>query len=790
MSLDEKLGKDPAPAAIRYLVLLSALTCAITAITFLPEISGASTQEQNFYQSAIPGFTFFCGVSMVEWLALRRSRKMVSNIANVIPFVGPYGFTLVVEFVKILALFYATNMYVQQVDGASSSAFFLHQLTSIAIIFMVVITKVARERLEQLAEKNISKTMLNLLPTLLVIALFLGTYAVEIAGLGTPRQRNKFGSYTEKDIEWSMFNTPTWDATYILENLLDQFTAGLSMPDVPLFNVTSDQSDPQDPIVYWRLSSLESYEYTGKPPYTTDWNPTDSVKRVLSPDPVVPNTTYSHIISPSERTASFTVKLPLNHSDSVADVTIHPSFSNYLPTTWNGYKGSYISSNSFNLIGADGQPLSPTTTQAREIFPNAFASDLLGMDANIRVDETSDEEGVFEYTMDYLSPNIQMAAAFSLLRNESEYLRCVDATTWAAIKSLYLQLPNTQAEMPSQIYVETQGGLIYPIFNNYSDWAPTVVSTAVNWNLSTQTVFGQAYSNMQKLGNQSVYTFDEQMWLGMQTGTMDHPQQYEDYNEWFLNRQSGVSLHFASAYATIMRLQNIPSRVVIGYIGGNDSADYYPNRVITSRFLHAWAEVLVPIDTIPLLPGGERLEWISFDPLLSYLASRYGISLPQDIVPTSSEEQTTTIRPDYDLEGRGIAQAYIDDADFRDNGSGDWIIQRVTLNYTGLTPSPYTLYDGDHVNLSIRLITIPSVNTWLPYQGAKIEFYYGILGENKTGTFLDNDTTNSQGVATIEFDIDTAKLGVRTIYFYAEVVGLGTQQPRAGISLPYEIKFF
>jgi hypothetical protein len=682
-------------------------------------------------------------------------------------------------------------MYVQQVDGASSSAFFLHQLTSIAIIFMLVISKVARERLEQLAERNVSKTMLNLLPTLLVLALFLGTYAVEIAGLGTPRQRSKFGSYTEKEIDWSMFNTPTWDATYILENLLDQFTAGLRTPDIPLFNVTSDQSDPQDPIVYWRLGSLESYEYTGKPPYTTDWNPTDSVKRVLSPDPVEPNITYSHIISPSERTASFTVKLPLNYSDSVADVTVHPSFSNYLPSTWNGYKGSYISSNSFNLIGADGQPLSPTTTQAREIFPNAFESDLLGMDANIRVDETSDEEGVFEYTMDYLSPNIQMTAAFSLTRNESEYLRCVDATTWDAIKSLYLQFPNTQAEMPSPIYVETQGGLITPTFNNYSDWAPTVTSTAAAWNLPTQTVFGQAYSNMQKLGNQSLYTFDEQMWLGTQTGaTMAHPEPYEDYNEWFLNRGSGVSLHFASAYATIMRLQNIPSRVVIGYIGGNDSAGYYPDRVITSRFLHAWAEVLVPIDTIPLLPGGERVEWLSFDPLLSYLASQYGIDLPQDIIPTSSEEQTTTIRPDYDLEGRGIAQAFIDDADFRDNGSGDWIIQRVTVNYTGLLPSPYTLYDGDHINLSIRLITIPSVNTWLPYQGATIAFYYGILGENKTGTPLENGTTNSQGVATIEFDIDVAVFGVRTIYFYAEVVGLGTQQPRAGLSLPYKIEFF
>ena len=104
MSTEEKLGRDPAPAAIRYLVLLSAFTSLLTIITFLPNLSGASTQEQNFFQSAIPGFTFFFFVSIVEWFALRRSRKMLTYIADVIPFVGPYGFALVAEVVKSLLL--------------------------------------------------------------------------------------------------------------------------------------------------------------------------------------------------------------------------------------------------------------------------------------------------------------------------------------------------------------------------------------------------------------------------------------------------------------------------------------------------------------------------------------------------------------------------------------------------------------------------------------------------------------------------------------------------------------
>ena len=95
------------------------------------------------------------------------------------------------------------------------------------------------------------------------------------------------------------FNTPTWDATYIKDNIMDQFTAGLHSPDFPKFNISSDDpKDSRDPPTYWRLGSLNTYEYTNKVPYTTDWNPGDLIERALSPVPVEPNSTFSHIISP------------------------------------------------------------------------------------------------------------------------------------------------------------------------------------------------------------------------------------------------------------------------------------------------------------------------------------------------------------------------------------------------------------------------------------------------------------------------------------------------------------
>ncbi|MHA1976388.1 MAG: transglutaminase-like domain-containing protein [Candidatus Hodarchaeales archaeon] len=763
MSSNKNFGRDPAPSAIRYLVLLSTLVSGVTALSFLPKLAGSSTAELNFYQGAIPIFTAFASVSVFEWFLLGRSRKMR----------GPYGFAFLVEILKTVALGVGANQYARSVEGGSTGDFLLLQLTTIAILFMLALTKFARTRIEELAQRDISRHVLNLLPTILVILLFMGTYITEIAGLGTPRQRRNFDEYSDKTIDWEMFNTPTWDATYILENLLDQFTAGLTAPDVIIFNVTSDDpTDSTEPPAYWRISNLDEYEYVNKPPYSTDWNPSTSVKR--------DSFTYSTSVPPSSRTASFNVEMPLDHNSTTVDVTIHPSFPNMLPTTWNGELGSYVDSNTFNLYDSNENPLSlvnPASEQAKEVFPNADPEDFFGVYANMQVAETSTEAGRFEFTMDYQAPDIQTAAAFSLTRSEADYLKCgIHPVTWESIKSRYLQVPDT-----------------VPVgFTDYADWAPLVASTALNWNDSFQTVFGQSYANMLKFGNQSDFIFDYEMWVGAQVGLMAHPAEYEDYNQWFLERGSGVSLHFASAYTMINRLQKIPSRVVIGYLAGNDSYIYGGKRAVTSRFLHAWSEVLVPIDPNPLLPGDERVEWMSFDPLLSQLAEQYGFELPTDIIPPSSAEQTTFIRADYDLETNGLAQAYVDNAIAQ--ASGDWIFGRCTVNNSILGDGA-TLHDGDYIEVSTRLISIPSAATWLPYQNETVNFYIGTDSENTTGdiettgTSIGSGQTDSAGRVTISLTIDIGTHGIRTVRFYGVVILGSSSVRRLSISFSYDITF-
>ncbi|MFX1538908.1 MAG: hypothetical protein ACFFDI_32375, partial [Promethearchaeota archaeon] len=247
----EMLEKDPAPAAIRYLVLASAFTCLFTGLSFVLTQVGTSTQEAQFYQQAMTGFNLIFVLTMVEWFLLRRSRKVI----------GPYGFAFVFENVKFLLFNLATAQYIAAVPRTSASPFFLHQMLSLGVIFLLALTKIARARIDQLAQRDISKNVLNLLPTLLILIVFLGTYVTEIVGLGTPRQRSEFEEYEKKNIDWSLFHTPTWDATYLLENLLDQFTAGIQNPYNALFNVSNELgTDPTSPPAYWRIGSLETYE--------------------------------------------------------------------------------------------------------------------------------------------------------------------------------------------------------------------------------------------------------------------------------------------------------------------------------------------------------------------------------------------------------------------------------------------------------------------------------------------------------------------------------------------------
>ncbi len=787
----EQLEKDPAPSAIRYLVLASAFTCFITAISFLQAQVGTSTHEEQFYQQAIVGFSLISVITMLEWFLLRRSRKMI----------GPYGFTLAIEIFKTILLNFATIEYMETISGASSP-FFLHQMISLAIIFMLALTKVARTRIDQLAQKDISRNLLNLLPTLLIIALFMGTYITEIVGLATPRQRSRFEDYEKKNINWELYNTPTWDATYLLENLLDQFTAGLQNPYDALFNVSSDQTDETYPPAYWRIGSLTTYELHGTSSGTDVigwWRYDPLGYRTLTP--FEEGTPYSEEITESERTAQFRVQIPLDYSDEIVDVSVHNSFPNCLPTTWNGKSGSYVDAGSFNLYDASGSDLVIDSAKSREIYPSDYGNnfnDLLGIDAAVSItDDTSSEEGIFEYTMDYknISDTIQAAATFS--KSKDDYDSILSPSEWSDIQAIYLQLPNETGTLPSPCHVH-ESSTVTNNNNEYGVWAPWVVGNASECTVENQTVFSQALAEMQRLAPEYYINsqetipglqtgtislpdstgklglgFDFDMWLGNQNPLelMAHPADHEDYNEWFLYNGNGVSLHFASLFVTLMRLRDIPSRVVVGYLGGEASEDG-SKRIITNMMLHAWAEVLIPI--VEIIPGNppsvdSRVEWVSFDPLLKFMSDILPIGTPIDVPVLSAVANTLLIDSDWDHQSYGPF-----------NSLPAW-------NHTTVfdDSNDDQIHDGDQIlnlqqtlNVSARLMMITSVTenewmTWQPscdYLDTEMSFYLDTSNQlTPAAVLMGTSSIDGSGLGSVSFDYDVFEHG-DTVWFFAVVI--------------------
>jgi transglutaminase-like putative cysteine protease len=91
-----------------------------------------------------------------------------------------------------------------------------------------------------------------------------------------------------------------------------------------------------------------------------------------------------------------------------------------------------------------------------------------------------------------------------------------------------------------------------------------------------------------------------------------------DLDQFLFHRRIGFCEHYATSFATLMRLAGIPARVVVGYLGGeyNDLGRFF---LVRQADTHAWCEVWLPdsgwtrVDpTSAVAPGRASLDLNSF----------------------------------------------------------------------------------------------------------------------------------------------------------------------------------
>lgn len=143
------------------------------------------------------------------------------------------------------------------------------------------------------------------------------------------------------------------------------------------------------------------------------------------------------------------------------------------------------------------------------------------------------------------------------------------------ISAVYLQLPNSR-----QQYLASNPLLAYVvhIFESFAE-TNSVYDTALQ-------VLGYLSSN---------YAFNP---------FASYPGGATDRVEWFLQNGNGSSMDFATAYSIILRCLNISSRMVYGFLPGEQVGD---SRVIRGWNVHFWVEVFNPTST-------NEDNWVQFDP--------------------------------------------------------------------------------------------------------------------------------------------------------------------------------
>ena len=309
----------------------------------------------------------------------------------------------------------------------------------------------------------------------------------------------------------------------------------------------------------------------------------------------------------------------------------------------------------------------------------------------------------------------------------------------------------------------------------------TTIQLAADLNEPSLNVFGQAMAVLGYLSTNYYYDYDM-----LQSGSTDTPSEDEDYVEWFLDRGSGVSIHFAMAMATLLNLENIAARAVTGFVYGDQDNDI---RNVRALYIHSWVEVYIP------LPGGEG-RWVGFDPgehpaadILAnpkdpnVVRSDYDITIistnPDPPIVTQGDLITITAMatsgdsPPVPQQGVPITFENLNTTQTIGTDNTDFLGQAsITYDTTGLSPGMYIIraYFGT-VEDRIPIYVNPpyTLNVWanntVINQGESIEIYAHLTdvggspqpGENinfadQNSAWFDSAITNGLGIATVIID--------------------------------------
>ena len=653
--MSEQQNIRSAPSFVLYLSGITLIYFLFSSISMLIQ----STTEGTIFSKQLVNNAFLLGslaaITLPEIILLRRNLQ----------FLGGFGLGIIAEVLKI----FITSQLIQ---GVSNSLFVWLSGGTLASI---VVSKTFRTKIDQLSRAGLSRTALNVLPAIFILIAFTGGSLLSTIGFGPVSQVQNPSPFNTSNINFSMFNTPSWNALYYLQNIMDQFQAGLKNPYQIVFNVTDINPDPYNtnphaPITYYATSSENTYEYNSPVATSGSWFtssnpiPNSYTSGNIYSRPVPQSYITNTSTTPPYARLNTAVTLQFDQNINYNSTSWQTGSNNGLPTVWSGTYGSYIdtSTMSYNNMGCSASlTCSISENDINVPLTNFNDTQSVGLQINGLPTGNGSSNGVLSWQQNYLEPNYFSIAQASL--PISGY-QTVFGSSWNAIKAAYAQLPSGSQLPPSYMN--------YAATNSSQSWSPNVYnfyqSLLKNVSLSTNSVYNIATAFTQALAPVGVgsystdpappnspFLFDKSAWLGsFEPTAQPHPQTGEDYINWFLGRKSGIVTDFASALAILLRMAGIPTKLVTGYAFGNTTMDPIKT-VMTAYYRYAWTEVLVPMHT---LNGQYTYQWVIFDPL-SYMISNGSSS----IGTTNFKSAGLLLDPySYNRTSTNITQIYLKDA--------------------------------------------------------------------------------------------------------------------------------
>ncbi len=288
---------------------------------------------------------------------------------------------------------------------------------------------------------------------------------------------------------------------------------------------------------------------------------------------------------------------------------------------------------------------------------------------------------------------------------------------------------------------------------DYSTSAPLTSQIATDLLDPFDTIYNQVFRNMVWLTKNNTYDVDMLMGLSDES-----PADGEDYVEWFLNRRMGTAAHFASSLAVICRLQNIPTRLVVGFSYGDQVGSQF---VIRAKHIHSWTEVFIPIDS-------STGYWVAFDPspLIPGLRDQYGVNTIgfQAVFHCSNE---FFLDPQHML--RQLTSPYFVPNPLSDAWSVNPYDPSETFGpYVNKTES-FTLYaylGNGYDEDFLQFLLTGDPGSLVPIEGELVTFI-----DSSTSTILGSNYTDATGYASLNYSyLSTASSGLH--YIEADWIGI------------------